>query len=55
MYGWQWRHFGAEYKDMHTDYTGKGVDQIAQVRAAAHYQRAEAAGGRRMHMKLSRL
>lgn len=31
VYGWQWRHFGAEYKDMHTDYTGKGVDQIAQV------------------------
>ena len=27
VYGWQWRHFGAEYVDMHTDYTGKGVDQ----------------------------
>ena len=25
----QWRHFGAEYKDKHADYTGKGVDQIA--------------------------
>jgi len=23
VYGFQWRHFGAEYKDMHTDYTGK--------------------------------
>ena len=22
MYGFQWRHFGAQYKDMHTDYTG---------------------------------
>ena len=21
VYGFQWRHFGAEYKDMHTDYT----------------------------------
>ena len=21
VYGWQWRHFGAQYKDMHTDYT----------------------------------
>ena len=31
VYGWQWRHFGAEYKDMHTDYTGQGVDQLAQV------------------------
>lgn len=31
MYGWQWRHFGAEYKTMHDDYTGLGVDQVAQV------------------------
>lgn len=31
VYGFQWRHFGAEYKDMHTDYTGKGVDQLANV------------------------
>jgi dihydrofolate reductase / thymidylate synthase len=23
VYGFQWRHFGAEYVDMHTDYTGK--------------------------------
>ena len=25
VYGFQWRHFGAEYKDMHTDYTGQGM------------------------------
>lgn len=31
VYGFQWRHFGAKYKDMHTDYTGQGVDQLAQV------------------------
>ena len=31
VYGWQWRHFGAQYKDMHTDYSGEGVDQLAQV------------------------
>ena len=31
VYGWQWRHFGAEYKTMHDDYTGKGVDQVADV------------------------
>eukprot|EP00281_Chroomonas_sp_CCMP1168_P021164 CAMPEP_0206237660 /NCGR_PEP_ID=MMETSP0047_2-20121206/14386_1 /ASSEMBLY_ACC=CAM_ASM_000192 /TAXON_ID=195065 /ORGANISM="Chroomonas mesostigmatica_cf, Strain CCMP1168" /LENGTH=488 /DNA_ID=CAMNT_0053662115 /DNA_START=84 /DNA_END=1550 /DNA_ORIENTATION=- len=31
VYGFQWRHFGAEYTDMHADYTGKGVDQLAQV------------------------
>lgn len=27
VYGFQWRHFGAEYVDMHQDYSGKGVDQ----------------------------
>ena len=30
VYGFQWRHFGAEYKDMHTDYSGQGVDQLKQ-------------------------
>lgn len=25
VYGFQWRHFGAEYKDMHTDYSGKSL------------------------------
>lgn len=30
VYGFQWRHFGAVYKDMHTDYTGQGVDQLAE-------------------------
>jgi dihydrofolate reductase/thymidylate synthase len=29
VYGFQWRHFGAEYKDMHADYSGQGVDQLA--------------------------
>ena len=28
IYGFNWRHFGAEYKDCYTDYTGKGFDQI---------------------------
>ncbi|VVT50143.1 uncharacterized protein SAPINGB_P002622 [Magnusiomyces paraingens] len=31
VYGFQWRHFGAEYKTCDDDYTGKGVDQLAQV------------------------
>jgi len=31
VYGFQWRHFGAQYKDMHTDYTGQGVDQLKTV------------------------
>ena len=31
VYGFQWRHSGADYKDMHTDYTGEGVDQLADV------------------------
>jgi thymidylate synthase len=31
VYGFQWRHFGAEYVDAQTDYTGQGVDQLADV------------------------
>ncbi len=28
IYGHNWRHFGAEYQDCHTDYSGQGIDQI---------------------------
>jgi len=31
VYGFQWRHFGAEYQDMHADYSGQGVDQLKEV------------------------
>ncbi|XP_058807094.1 thymidylate synthase-like [Phymastichus coffea] len=31
VYGFQWRHFGAKYIDMHTNYTGQGVDQLKDV------------------------
>ncbi|KAH9320160.1 hypothetical protein KI387_021929, partial [Taxus chinensis] len=31
VYGFQWRHFGARYTDMHADYTGQGFDQLADV------------------------
>lgn len=31
VYGFQWRHFGAEYKNMHQDYTGQGYDQLADI------------------------
>lgn len=31
VYGFQWRHFGAKYVDMHTDYAGQGVDQLQRV------------------------
>jgi thymidylate synthase len=31
VYGFQWRHFGATYVDMKTDYSGQGVDQLQQV------------------------
>ncbi|KAI5466409.1 thymidylate synthase/dCMP hydroxymethylase domain-containing protein [Mariannaea sp. PMI_226] len=31
VYGFQWRHFGAEYVDYKTDYTGQGVDQLADL------------------------
>lgn len=31
VYGFQWRHFGAEYKDCDSDYSGQGVDQLSEV------------------------
>ncbi|QSL67184.1 hypothetical protein MERGE_001573 [Pneumocystis wakefieldiae] len=31
IYGFQWRHFGAEYIDCKTNYTGQGVDQLANI------------------------
>lgn len=31
VYGHQWRHFNAEYKTRHDDYSGKGVDQLQYV------------------------
>lgn len=31
VYGFQWRHFGAEYTDCHDNYEGKGIDQLANV------------------------
>jgi thymidylate synthase len=31
FYGFQWRHWGADYVDCHTDYRGRGVDQIQTI------------------------
>lgn len=31
IYGFQWRHCGAEYKNCYVDYSGQGVDQISRV------------------------
>lgn len=31
VYGFQWRHFGAEYTDADGDYKDKGVDQLQRV------------------------
>ena len=31
MYGFQWRHFGAEYTGFDTDYSGKGFDQLLDL------------------------
>lgn len=31
VYGFQWRHFGAEYEKCNTDYSGKGKDQLKYV------------------------
>eukprot|EP01130_Rhizamoeba_saxonica_P000321 TRINITY_DN10299_c0_g1_i1.p1 TRINITY_DN10299_c0_g1~~TRINITY_DN10299_c0_g1_i1.p1 ORF type:complete len:305 (+),score=72.25 TRINITY_DN10299_c0_g1_i1:40-954(+) len=30
IYGFQWRHFGAEYRGRNEDYTGEGVDQLRE-------------------------
>ena len=31
VYGHQWRHFNAEYTNCHTDYKGKGIDQLSYI------------------------
>jgi thymidylate synthase len=31
IYGFQWRHFGAEYKGLGHDYSGEGIDQLSSV------------------------
>lgn len=31
VYGFQWRHFGADYIDCNTDYSGKGKDQLKYI------------------------
>lgn len=31
LYGYQWRHWGAEYKGCDEDYTGQGVDQLKNL------------------------
>lgn len=30
-YGFQWRHFGADYKGMDASYDGEGIDQISEI------------------------
>src|SRR3989339_695804 len=31
IYGFQWRHFNAPYKDYNTNYDGQGIDQIKNI------------------------
>jgi len=31
VYGFQWRHFGADYKGRFSNYTGQGIDQLKEV------------------------
>lgn len=31
IYGFQWRHFGAEYQNHETDYFGQGIDQLKNL------------------------
>jgi thymidylate synthase len=47
VYGFQWRHFGAEYKDMHADYTGgccQGMRQQSSVIGTCWGQSQSTAG-----------
>ncbi|MCP9263141.1 Thymidylate synthase [Dirofilaria immitis] len=31
VYGFQWRHCGAEYRGMNVDYTNEGIDQLSEI------------------------
>jgi thymidylate synthase len=31
IYGWQWRHFGAEYRGYDNNYKGQGIDQLEKI------------------------
>lgn len=31
VYGFQWRHFGADYDTCESDYTDKGIDQLSEI------------------------
>jgi len=31
VYGFQWRHFGAEYESCYSDYSDKGIDQLKNI------------------------
>lgn len=31
VYGFEWRHFNAQYENYQTDYSGKGVDQLKKI------------------------
>ena len=31
IYGFQWRHFNANYNDCNTDYSNKGIDQLKYI------------------------
>ena len=43
IYGFQWRHFGANYKTMHDDYTDCGIDQlkyiVEEIKSNSHSRR----------------
>lgn len=44
IYGFQWRHWNAKYESYDSDYTGKGIDQLAKMIETAK----KAPGDRRM-------
>jgi len=48
VYGHQWRHFNAPYETCHTDYLGKGIDQLSNIITAL--KDAEQRSSRRLVM-----
>ena len=48
IYGFQWRHFNADYKDCNTDYDGYGIDQLNYI--ISQLKNSETRNSRRLIM-----
>jgi thymidylate synthase len=48
IYGFQWRHFNADYKDCNSDYSGRGIDQLNYI--ISQLKNVESRNSRRLIM-----